>query len=349
MNDEPYTTGGVADDRAMRSLRLLQSLDESQVDGALLHCGSLAGRLQLTSIAAHTEVRSLLETGKAALERVRARPASVAQLSPIERQGLEAIVVAVGRPAILIRNDRFDMPVAPWEVLEPYRDSIERVIASVGRIEVQGHPSLDWVGTGFMLAPGIVCTARHVVQEFATRDWQGRWAADPGMQVRIDFNEQVEPTTPREFRISGVVAVHGQLDVALLRVEPNAQADPPPPLPIDGGGTPLRPGQLTYVVGYPAIDSRRNDSATMQRIFGDIYNVKRLQPGYLLDWSAAQAAYLHDCATLGGNSGSCLLDLASGSVVGVHYGGRFGEANFAASTRDFAGEPILRELGARRV
>ena len=34
-----------------------------------------------------------------------------------------------------------------------------------------------------------------------------------------------------------------------------------------------------YVVGYPAWDGRRNEPEPMRRIFADIYNVKRLQPG----------------------------------------------------------------------
>ena len=29
----------------------------------------------------------------------------------------------------------------------------------------------------------------------------------------------------------------------------------------------------------------------------------------------------HDCTTLGGNSGSPLVDLGTGAAVGVHYGG----------------------------
>ncbi|HUD31663.1 MAG TPA: serine protease [Variovorax sp.] len=332
--------------RAHRSLRLLEPLDAGRLAGTLSQCGDLAARLRLGDTSMHAEVRSLLETGKAALDRTRERPDLVSQLTPLEVTGLEAIVVAVGRPALLIRNDHFDAPVSPWEMLEPHRPEIEALIASVGRIELTGHPSLDWVGTGFMVAPGVAATARHVVQEFASSDWQGRWVPDPGIRVRIDFNEQLEPTAPREFGISGIVAVHDRLDVALLRVEPAAQGDPPPPLALDVGGAPLQPGRAAYVVGYPALDSRRNDSATMQRIFGDVYNVKRLQPGYLVDWSAAQFAYLHDCSTLGGNSGSCVVDLESGQVIGIHYGGRFGEINFASSTRDWARAPVLKDLGA---
>ena len=42
----------------------------------------------------------------------------------------------------------------------------------------------------------------------------------------------------------------------------------------------------------------------------------------------------HDCSTLGGNSGSVVLSLETGEAVGLHFAGRFLEANFAVpSTR----------------
>jgi hypothetical protein len=291
----------------------------------------------------------LLETGKATLERAFGTNMPLESFSIQEVASLEAIVVAVGRPAILIRENHFDSPPELWQILENYRPNIERVVASVGRIEVTGHSSLDWVGTGFLIAPGVIATNRHVVQEFALPNWQGRWNFDSGVQVRIDFAEEIDSQQPREFPITRLIGVHDRLDIGLLRVDDMYRNALPNPLPLDGGGVPLGRDQNSYVVGYPALDSRRNDSATMQRIFGDIYNVKRLQPGLLRDWSPQLGAYLHDCSTLGGNSGSCLIDLATSCVVGIHFGGRFGENNWALSTRDLVGDVTLRGLGAQFV
>jgi V8-like Glu-specific endopeptidase len=44
---------------------------------------------------------------------------------------------------------------------------------------------------------------------------------------------------------------------------------------------------------------------------------------------AAETLLAHDCSTLGGNSGSPVIELASGRVAGLHFGGQFREANLA--------------------
>ena len=90
---------------------------------------------------------------------------------------------------------------------------------------------------------------------------------------------------------------------------------------------PARAGQQVAVIGYPARDSRVPDDQLMQSIFGDVYDKKRLAPGQVTE--ARPDVLLHDCSTLGGNSGSVLVDLATGEAVGLHFAGRFLEANYA--------------------
>jgi hypothetical protein len=90
------------------------------------------------------------------------------------------------------------------------------------------------------------------------------------------------------------------------------------------------------VVGYPAQDSR-NDADDQQRIFDGIYNVKRLAPGKI---TGVQPNGLlnHDATTLGGNSGSALIDLATGKALALHFGGLEGQANYAVQA------PRIREI-----
>ena len=62
-------------------------------------------------------------------------------------------------------------------------------------------------------------------------------------------------------------------------------------------------------MGFPAKDADRNVSAEMERIFADVYDVKRLQPGRATQYTDGESSMSHDCSTLGGNSGSPLFDL----------------------------------------
>jgi endonuclease G, mitochondrial len=57
----------------------------------------------------------------------------------------------------------------------------------------------------------------------------------------------------------------------------------------------------------------------MKRIFGDIYDVKRIAPGIVV--GIDNNIVHNDCTTLGGNSGSAILDAETGKVVALHYGG----------------------------
>ena len=81
------------------------------------------------------------------------------------------------------------------------------------------------------------------------------------------------------------------------------------------------------VVGYPAYDSRIPDTDLMERIYGRTYNKKRLAPGGVT--RVEQFNLLHDCTTLGGNSGSVVVDLDSGAALGLHFSGKFMTTNYA--------------------
>jgi len=88
------------------------------------------------------------------------------------------------------------------------------------------------------------------------------------------------------------------------------------------------------IIGYPARDSRSPTPEDMERIFGSIYNVKRIAPGKLTktETPAISGILEHDCTTLGGNSGGVLLDITTGEAVGLHYAGIHGTANLAVSS-----------------
>ena len=290
-----------------------------------------------------TAVERTADGARRAIEKIR-RDGPDAQLDPEEVVGTEAIILLVGRPALLIQEGKFFPPPEAWAKLEDVRDAIEETIQSVGRIEVSGHPAMDWIGTGWLVADDVVMTNRHVAKEF-TRQSGRTWSFEPGMKGRIDFREEFGgAATAAEFRLTGVIGVHDELDLALFRVARRAAGKKlPPPLALMSPRGRARKGQEVYVVGFPASDSRRNDPDEMRRIFDNIYNVKRLQPGEVK--KVSRTTFEHDCSTLGGNSGSCVVDLESNRVLGLHFSGRYLEANKAVALWKLANDRLLKKAG----
>jgi len=275
-------------------------------------------------------------------------------------QSLETIVLRVGRPVLAIVQDgpRLDVTDAASDVwrarLGAAAAHLRRAARAVGRIDVVGHADLQWVGTGWLVAPETVVTNRHVAREFGASSG-GRFlfrrglAGDP-MAASIDFLREVDRDDRFDFQIVDILHIEEDEgpDLALLRVEsvPAGGAfERPLPIPLTAGGASAQ--QQIAVIGYPARDSRIPDQRLMQSIFGDVYDTKRLAPGQVTQ--VGPNLLLHDCSTLGGNSGSVLLDLASGEAVGLHFAGRFLEANYAVPAALVADrlDVVHRRRGAR--
>jgi len=267
-------------------------------------------------------------------------------LDDAERFGMRAIVHLEGRPAILVEDGDFGAPPPEWARLTERRAQIREVIARSGRVEVAGHVELDWVGTASLVAPGTLMTNRHVADEFCARKGE-RWTFRQGMTPRIDFLAERGRTATFEFEITETIGIHEQHDLALLRVEAASNDGRPVPEPLAVAAS--EPADLydrdVYVVGYPAWDSRRNEPEPLRRIFADVYNVKRLQPGRAVGYSTMYSALEHDCSTLGGNSGSPVVDLETSTVIGLHFGGRYGVGNYAVPLWTLAADPLFARAG----
>jgi S1-C subfamily serine protease len=265
-----------------------------------------------------------------------------ADLDRQEHDALEAIVALVGRPPLFIQNGRLQADLGvEWQHLDAKRPQLEQTFASVGRIEVTGHASLDWVGTGFLVAENVIMTNRHVALEFCARV-RGRWRFQQGMSARIDYVEEFGALASAEFALTSVIGVHENFDLALFRVERSSgQAlTVPSPLPLATQPPSSLAGHQVYAVGYPAWDGRRNDPVEMHRIFQNRYDVKRCQPGTITR-APMSGVFVHDCSTLGGNSGSCVIDLETFRVLGLHFGGRYLQGNVAVALWELTNDPLL--------
>ncbi len=255
--------------------------------------------------------------------------------------GVEAIVRRVGRPPMLIRNDRIEYEAVALlpQLTEAHARSIEKFIPAVGRVEFVNH-DMRWGGTGFVIDQAganrrRVATNRHVAKLVARRgaDSGGIFLRSPiGARygARLDMREEAGSAPGDRFTLPVTrityLADDTEADVAVLEIETREGVAPAPiPLAARRG----RNDELVATVGYPAFDSR-NEQEPMRAYFQDLYEVKRFAPGLVMT-SGEGTVLSHDCTTLGGNSGSCLLSLEQQAVVGLHFSGDFGVANAAVS------------------
>lgn len=234
-----------------------------------------------------------------------------------------AIIRASKRPSVLVRNGSFEAPDGEsWQqLLDQNRPAIERSIPAVGRMELEGHPNLQWCGTGFLVASDTVATNRHVAELFLMNDGQGfTWKTDASgtaVHARIDFRGEHEIADHEKHTVVDVLHVeppHGP-DLALLRIDPlRLQCDPL------AFSTTVGIDDLVVTIGYPCREPSMSPDfeAVLERIFGTTFGVKRLAPGKVT--KASTTTIWHDCTTLGGNSGSAVIDVESGAVIGLHYG-----------------------------
>lgn len=300
-------------------------------------------------IPVEEERMTLLEAARSGLTKIRQAGDSRPNLTEEEMNGVEAIVLLEGRPSILIENGSFSYPPGEWYVLEDYRESIERAIAGVGRIEVSGHPRVDWLGTGFLVAPTVIMTNRHVAEAFTARRRGEGWQFKSGMKANIDFREEYGGSDAIEYDCVEVIGVHPQLDMALFRIEPRSGPEKalPEPLTVHYRTPKGMRDRKVYVLGYPNWDGRRNAPEAMRAIFAGIYGVKRLQPGTIRTHLVLGNTFKHDASTLGGNSGSCIVDLESGKVLGLHFAGKYRQYNTAVALWKLRRSTFLERAGVQ--
>ncbi|MFF2807883.1 trypsin-like serine peptidase [Streptomyces sp. NPDC058000] len=293
---------------------------------------------------ARQERTRVLSAGVSGLEKLAEGRAD--DINDDESFGMEAIVLLEGRPAILVRHQDFAPQQGDWALLDAHRAAIRESLARVGRVEVSGHLSLDWLGTGFLVGPETVMTNRHVAVEFARTAGED-WVFQQGLGATLDLGEEYgsgpEPADGGpSYEVTEVLGIHEDVDLALLRIAPYLGGSAlPAPLAIAADAPPDLPGHPVYCVGYPAWDGRRNEPESMRRIFMDVYNVKRLQPGTTTGLEPEGNVMRHDCSTLGGNSGSPVIDLTDHRVLGLHFGGRYGLGNYAVPLWQLVEDPLL--------
>lgn len=262
----------------------------------------------------------------------------------------EAIILAEVRPPLLVRDGTF---VPPEDPLPEVKAGLDRIVGSkksmaglraaialAGRIAFLNVPGRGHHGTGWVIrreSPDsiIVVTNRHVAEAFAYADGRGAYAFQTlpnysEMALEIDFLQEYgnpERKDASVFEVLFMAPPRGP-DIALLRVRgPAVQS-----LSVVQDWAPtvgeLRADMPVGVVGYPAY-SPDADPSDLNTYFRGIFDVKRIGFGIVRSAAAGDSDFTHDATTLGGNSGSVVFDTDNGALLGLHYGGIAGTANYA--------------------
>lgn len=275
------------------------------------------------------------------------------ELSVEELGGLEAVVSRQECPTIGIFEDQLvDPPGGRWARLADDQAWMKPAIRAAGRLDCRSL-EVPFAGTAFLAGEGLAITNRHVALIVA--QGLGRKGIELLLETELDHRREQRAPFARDFvQVRGVRMIHPYWDFAVLDVEPS------------GGRTPVMLasappsdllGRSIAVVGYPSVGHAANayEDEILTFNFGkDRGAWKRLQPGRVMpdaDWLSTDRrfptvrALTHDASTLGGNSGSLVLDLDGRVVIGVHFAGTKYKANFCVPTWKLYTDERVRALG----
>ena len=254
-------------------------------------------------------------------------------------------IVRRERPVLFVKNDwidRVDVTTIGDEAkdlvdqLDARRAIMQPLMSLIGRIDVAGFPATDFLGTGWFVDTDIVVTNRHVASLFARHDGRkfvfARGIAGQPMAASLSTLHEFDDLAvdaARTFAVKEVLYIEPTQgpDIAFLKVARSTDGTKQDRITIAEADA--AEDVRVFVVGYPARSPRSviPDQQLMKELYRDRYDVKRAAPG--LTMGSREGTTRHDCTTLGGNSGSVVLDLASGEAVGLHFAGLYQETNYA--------------------
>jgi hypothetical protein len=229
--------------------------------------------------------------------------------------------IRLSRPTALIRKgipEPLPAGSAPPQFpgWEKFRSVIEPYVRSVGLILPHGAATeKNGVGTGFLAAPDVLITSGHVFDLLTGK------GAEPRGSVRFRCEDD-------QYETEAVITIQKKIerskfDIAALKL---AKAVKSTPFAVAKGD--VEAEMQVAAIGHPFKDEDRNPEF-IPVVFGSQFYVKRASPGEINAVPASGDAFDHDCSTLGGNSGSPVVSLKTGRVVGVHQEGFFLERNVA--------------------
>jgi hypothetical protein len=235
---------------------------------------------------------------------------------PVSREEVEQLLKAIRalRPAVAIQDGT--VPMIDKELQDSFpawsefRSKVANYVESVARLD-HDKP----LATAFLVAPSLLMTNRHVASKL--RDGTGPL---PKGSLTAQFGSQA-PTVVDTGRkpVTEVLAVHRDVDLALLRVQDHISSVIPFDLEV-----PEKAGTVA-AIGFPIQEDQAPGFNDM--FLPEGFGIKRVSPGEMT--RVFVRACWHDCTTVGGSSGSPIFSLSSGKIIGVHREGKFLKTNKA--------------------
>ena len=258
------------------------------------------------------------------------------QKMPADERRLHALALA--RPAIRITDGQLVGTRDNWQsVLAPHADAIKRTAAAVGWLRA-GESALSITGfraTAFRIGPSLIMTVDFALNGgLRSRDAESRASSTDTPIEGLHFcqSDNALAACPQEQRFAVtdiVIDAREDSHIVVLRIDDRGSA-----VSLKLRDTALAADtlvdQYAYIVGYPHHDARA-PPVLLRALFGTTAGIKRLLPGRTLALQAEPflarkfAQLTTDINTTGGTAGAPLVDLATGRVVGVHFGGRWDE------------------------
>jgi endonuclease G len=272
------------------------------------------------------------------------------QITLNEQYCLEAIVLPELRPVSFITgNSTYDDLPSPWEGLNHpnVKSRLGSLFQCIGRVELPNSPQEGiYAGTAFIVGNGRLMTNRHVAQLFAQGLGTGIAYRPNGSAIDFKCQKDSSKSDSHPLVVKNVEMIHPYWDMAILNVDglPSGQM-----LNLSVKTPEELVGSDVIVVGYPARDWR-NNLEVQDKVFEGIYNVKRLQPGKIRPRAKIQSfetlvdAMTHDASTLGGNSGSAVINVATSEVVSLHFGGIYLKENYGVPMYELARDSRVANL-----
>jgi endonuclease G len=271
--------------------------------------------------------------------------------TPQQSSGLEAIILPRIRPVLDVIGGDFHTDHPLWQMLnddQTIRGKLQKAIPSIGRIELPGNPDFPYGGTGFVVGDRLIMTNRHVAEIFSSGLGIRQLNFKAGFRAGINFLHELNAPPGNTLMVQRIVLIHPYWDLALLSVDGLPQEAAP--LSLSLRDIPADPMVEVAAIGYPAFDYR-NDVGEQNDLFRNVFGVKRLQPGTLGGRQNTESfgkevpAFRHNCSTLGGNSGSALIDFKEGEVIALHFGGRSHDINYGVPACELARDGRVVDAG----